>query len=76
MDPNDPTGNNQLALDVAEQELGISPVLSSTEMASLSDDEQLGLITYLSQFYDAFRTAPGRMPPKNPVLSAANEYLA
>uniref|UniRef100_A0A670YNB8 Molecule interacting with CasL protein 1 n=1 Tax=Pseudonaja textilis TaxID=8673 RepID=A0A670YNB8_PSETE len=43
---------------MAEQELGISPVLSSTEMASLSDDEQLGLITYLSQFYDAFRTAP------------------
>ncbi|XP_039179205.1 F-actin-monooxygenase MICAL1 [Crotalus tigris] len=58
LDPNDPIGNNQLALDVAEQELGISPVLSSTEMASLSDDEQLGLITYLSQFYDAFRTAP------------------
>ncbi|XP_026573943.1 F-actin-monooxygenase MICAL1-like [Pseudonaja textilis] len=58
LDPNDPIGNNQLALDMAEQELGISPVLSSTEMASLSDDEQLGLITYLSQFYDAFRTAP------------------
>ncbi|KAM3841189.1 F-actin-monooxygenase MICAL1 isoform 1-T2 [Vipera latastei] len=58
LDPNDPVGNNQLALDVAEQELGISPVLSSTEMASLSNDEQLGLITYLSQFYDAFRTAP------------------
>ncbi|XP_007426639.1 F-actin-monooxygenase MICAL1 [Python bivittatus] len=58
LDPNDPVGNNQLALDVAEQELGVSPVLSSTEMASVSDDEQLGLITYLSQFYDAFRTAP------------------
>ncbi|XP_062997132.1 F-actin-monooxygenase MICAL1 [Elgaria multicarinata webbii] len=58
LDQNDPIGNNQLALDVAEQELGIPPVLSSTEMASMSELEQLGLITYLSQFYDAFKTSP------------------
>ncbi|KAH0618762.1 hypothetical protein JD844_018222 [Phrynosoma platyrhinos] len=60
LNQNDPIGNNQLALDVAEQELGISPVLSSTEMASMSEPEQLGLITYLSQFYDAFKNFPGR----------------
>nr|XP_060629186.1 F-actin-monooxygenase MICAL1 [Anolis sagrei ordinatus] len=58
LDQNDPIGNNQLALDVAEQELGIPPVLSSTEMASMSEPEQLGLITYLSQFYDAFKNSP------------------
>ncbi|XP_077190394.1 F-actin-monooxygenase mical1-like isoform X2 [Paroedura picta] len=55
---NDPIGNNQIALDVAEQELGIPPVLSSTEMASMSEPDRLGLITYLSQFYDAFKTSP------------------
>uniref|UniRef100_A0ABM5G7E6 Molecule interacting with CasL protein 1 n=1 Tax=Pogona vitticeps TaxID=103695 RepID=A0ABM5G7E6_9SAUR len=58
LDGNDPIGNNQLALDVAEQELGIPPVLSSTEMASMSESEQLGLITYLSQFHDAFKSSP------------------
>ncbi|KAL8168450.1 UNVERIFIED_CONTAM: hypothetical protein K2H54_002019, partial [Gekko kuhli] len=55
---NDPIGNNQIALDVAEQELGIPPVLSSTEMASMSETDRLGLITYLSQFYDAFKSSP------------------
>ncbi|XP_015267314.1 PREDICTED: protein-methionine sulfoxide oxidase MICAL1-like [Gekko japonicus] len=55
---NDPIGNNQIALDVAEQELGIPPVLSSPEMASMSETDRLGLITYLSQFYDAFKTSP------------------
>ncbi|XP_060087531.1 F-actin-monooxygenase MICAL1 [Heteronotia binoei] len=54
---NDPIGNNQIALDVAEQELGIPPVLSSTEMASMSEPVRLGLVTYLSQFYDAFKTS-------------------
>ncbi|XP_066481196.1 F-actin-monooxygenase MICAL1 [Tiliqua scincoides] len=58
LDQNDPVGNHQIALDVAEQELGIPPVLSSTEMASMSEPDRLGLITYLSQFYDAFKTSP------------------
>ncbi|XP_059573594.1 F-actin-monooxygenase MICAL1 isoform X2 [Alligator mississippiensis] len=55
---NDPIGNNQMALDLAEQELGISPVLSSTEMASMSEPDQLGLIAYLSQVFDAFEVPP------------------
>ncbi|XP_054835705.1 F-actin-monooxygenase MICAL1 [Eublepharis macularius] len=58
LNQNDPIGNNQMALDVAEQELGIPPVLSSSEMASMSEPDRLGLITYLSQFYDAFKTSP------------------
>ncbi|XP_048352325.1 F-actin-monooxygenase MICAL1 [Sphaerodactylus townsendi] len=57
LDRNDPIGNNQIALDVAEQELGIPPVLSSAEMGSVSELDRLGLITYLSQFYDAFKTS-------------------
>ncbi|XP_019369672.1 PREDICTED: protein-methionine sulfoxide oxidase MICAL1 isoform X3 [Gavialis gangeticus] len=55
---NDPFGNNQMALDLAEQELGIPPVLSSTEMASMSEADQLGLIAYLSQVFDAFEVPP------------------
>lgn len=59
MDPQDPVGIHQLMLDTAEQELGIQPVLSSTEMASMAEPDRLGLITYLSQFYEAFKPSPG-----------------
>uniref|UniRef100_A0A8C3RZM3 Molecule interacting with CasL protein 1 n=1 Tax=Chelydra serpentina TaxID=8475 RepID=A0A8C3RZM3_CHESE len=55
LDQRSPIKNNQMALDIAEQELGIPPVLSSTEMASVAEPNQLGLITYLSQFYEAFK---------------------
>ncbi|XP_074833976.1 F-actin-monooxygenase MICAL1 [Carettochelys insculpta] len=56
LDQCSPIRNNQMALYIAEQELGIPPVLSSPEMASASEPNQLGLITYLSQFYEAFKT--------------------
>uniref|UniRef100_A0A8D0H3I5 Molecule interacting with CasL protein 1 n=1 Tax=Sphenodon punctatus TaxID=8508 RepID=A0A8D0H3I5_SPHPU len=58
LDHYDSIGNNRLALDLAEQELGIPPVLSSAEIASVSEPHQLGLITYLSQFHEAFKPSP------------------
>ncbi|KAM9255288.1 F-actin-monooxygenase MICAL1 [Cariama cristata] len=58
VDPQDPIQTHQMMLDMAEQELGIQPVLSSTEMATLAEPDRLGLITYLSQFYEAFKTSP------------------
>lgn len=59
MDAQDPIQTHQMMLDVAEQELGIQPVLSSAEMATMAEPDRLGLITYLSQFYEAFKTSPG-----------------
>lgn len=59
VDPQDPIQTHQTMLDMAEQELGIQPVLSSTEMATMAEPDRLGLITYLSQFYEAFKTSPG-----------------
>lgn len=59
VDPQDPIRTHQMILDTAEQELGIQPVLSSTEMATMAESDRLGLITYLSQFYEAFKTSPG-----------------
>ncbi|NXP78521.1 MICA1 monooxygenase, partial [Ramphastos sulfuratus] len=59
IDPQDPIRIHQLVLDKAEQELGIQPVLSSAEMAAMAEPDRLGLITYLSQFYEAFKTSPG-----------------
>lgn len=58
VDPQDPIRIHQMMLDTAEQELGIQPVLSSTEMATMAEPDRLGLITYLSQFYEAFKTSP------------------
>ncbi|XP_043356282.1 F-actin-monooxygenase MICAL1 isoform X5 [Dermochelys coriacea] len=62
LDQHSPIKNNQMALDIAEQELGIPPVLSSTEMASVAEPNQLGLITYLSQFYEAFKSSASEDP--------------
>lgn len=59
VDPQDPIQTHQMVLDVAGQELGIQPVLSSTEMATMAEPDRLGLITYLSQFYEAFKASPG-----------------
>ncbi|KAM6040930.1 F-actin-monooxygenase MICAL1 isoform 1-T4 [Theristicus caerulescens] len=58
VDTQDPIRTHQMVLDMAEQELGIQPVLSSAEMATMADPSRLGLITYLSQFYEAFKTSP------------------
>ncbi|XP_071434583.1 F-actin-monooxygenase MICAL1 isoform X1 [Pithys albifrons albifrons] len=58
VDPEDAVRTHQMILDMAEQELGIQPVLSSTEMATMTESDRLGLITYLSQFYEAFKTSP------------------
>uniref|UniRef100_A0A672U824 Molecule interacting with CasL protein 1 n=1 Tax=Strigops habroptila TaxID=2489341 RepID=A0A672U824_STRHB len=58
VDPQDPIRTHQMMLDMAEQELGIQPVLSSIEMATMAEPDRLGLITYLSQFYEAFKTSP------------------
>ncbi|NWI68847.1 MICA1 monooxygenase, partial [Todus mexicanus] len=59
VDPQDPIRTHQMMLDTAEQELGIQPILSSAEMAAMAEPNRLGLITYLSQFYEAFKTSPG-----------------
>ncbi|KGL85490.1 Protein-methionine sulfoxide oxidase MICAL3, partial [Tinamus guttatus] len=59
LDALEPVQRHQKLLDAAEQELGIQPVLSSAEMASMTEADRLGLITYLSQFYEAFKPSPG-----------------
>ncbi|XP_068029314.1 F-actin-monooxygenase MICAL1 isoform X2 [Anomalospiza imberbis] len=58
VDPQDAIRTHQMLLDIAEQELGIQPVLSSTEMATMTEPDRLDLITYLSHFYQIFGTSP------------------
>ncbi|XP_073400202.1 F-actin-monooxygenase MICAL3 isoform X11 [Dendrobates tinctorius] len=47
--------NNQLAFDIAERELGISPIMTGKEMASVGEPDKLSMVVYLSQFYEMFK---------------------
>ncbi|XP_062850852.1 protein-methionine sulfoxide oxidase mical3b isoform X3 [Trichomycterus rosablanca] len=47
--------NNQLALDIAEQELGISPIMTGQEMSELEESDSLCMVMYLSQLHDLFK---------------------
>ncbi|XP_048869182.1 protein-methionine sulfoxide oxidase mical3a-like isoform X24 [Brienomyrus brachyistius] len=47
--------NNQLAFDVAEQEFGISPIMTGKEMSSVGEPDKLSMVMYLSQFYEMFK---------------------
>ncbi|KAM4035684.1 LOW QUALITY PROTEIN: F-actin-monooxygenase MICAL3 [Anomaloglossus baeobatrachus] len=47
--------NNQLAFDMAERELGISPIMTGKEMASVGEPDKLSMVVYLSQFYEMFK---------------------
>ncbi|KAM8861673.1 LOW QUALITY PROTEIN: F-actin-monooxygenase mical2b-like [Synchiropus picturatus] len=58
----DVVGNNQLAFDVAEQQLGIQPVTTGEEMAAAEEPDQLLMVFYLSKFYEAFRNSPSNGP--------------
>ncbi|XP_060759338.1 protein-methionine sulfoxide oxidase mical3b isoform X2 [Neoarius graeffei] len=59
LDENEAELNNQLALDVAEQELGISPIMTGQEMSVLEESDSLCMVMYLSQLQDLLKdTAP------------------
>uniref|UniRef100_H2ZHW2 F-actin monooxygenase n=1 Tax=Ciona savignyi TaxID=51511 RepID=H2ZHW2_CIOSA len=62
LDYMDVEANNQLAFDVAEQNLGISPVMTGKEMANCSEVDRLVMLTYISQFYEVFKNET----PSNP----------
>ncbi|XP_021391683.2 F-actin-monooxygenase MICAL1 [Lonchura striata] len=67
VEPQDAIRTHQMLLDIAEQELGIQPVLSSVEMATMTEPDRLGLITYLSHFYQIFGTSPEVEVSKKPL---------
>lgn len=50
--------NTQLGFDVAEQGLGISPLMSVEEMSSAGGPDSLSMVMYLSQFYQLFKDTP------------------
>ncbi|XP_044752612.1 F-actin-monooxygenase Mical isoform X2 [Coccinella septempunctata] len=51
---NEATQNNQLAIDVLEKDIGISPIMTGQEITSTQDN--LALTAYLTQIYDVFKS--------------------
>ncbi|XP_046409938.1 F-actin-monooxygenase Mical isoform X1 [Neodiprion fabricii] len=63
--------NNQLAFDILEKELGISPVMTADEIASCDVPDKLDMFSYLTQIYETFR---GEIPHiKHPKLEPETE---
>lgn len=62
--------NNQKAFDVAEQELGIPPIMTISDMIAESEPDKLSMVMYLTQFYEVFKEL---LPPNE--LKDAEEKM-
>ncbi|XP_027899055.1 protein-methionine sulfoxide oxidase mical3a-like isoform X2 [Xiphophorus couchianus] len=65
--------NIRLAFDVAEQEFGISPLMTVEEMSSVGEPDSLSMVMYLSQFYQLHKESlhPAGSLSQNADLRAA-----
>ncbi|XP_043964969.1 protein-methionine sulfoxide oxidase mical3b-like isoform X4 [Gambusia affinis] len=65
--------NIRLAFDVAEQEFGISPLMTVEEMSSVGEPDCLSMVMYLSQFYQLHKESlhPAGSLSQNADLRAA-----
>lgn len=71
MDEQNVEQNNQLAFDIAEKELGISPIMTGKEMASVGEPDKLSMVMYLTQFYEMFKdslSSSGELRGRGPGL--------
>jgi len=57
LDPDDVFGNNDVAFQVAEHHLGIPSLLDPQDMVECELLDRLSILTYLSQYYQAFQSS-------------------
>lgn len=57
LDPDDVFGNNDIAFQVAEHHLGIPSLLDPQDMVECELLDRLSILTYLSQYYQAFQSS-------------------
>ncbi|CAB4055640.1 MICALL1 [Lepeophtheirus salmonis] len=69
LNPQNAFENNSLAFTIAEQHLGINALLDPADMVHASSLDRLSILTYLSQFYQAFGGATTRSHVSNHVKS-------
>ena len=56
LEPKDSVGNLTLAFEILDHDLGISPVMSASELANVSKiPDKLTMMSYLSQIYECFK---------------------
>ena len=77
LDPNDIAVNNQLAFDILECELGISPITTGQEMAGAAEvgrlPDKLGMISYLTLVYELFRKEIPYTVQPDPIPEAGDD---
>lgn len=66
--------NNQLAFDIAEEHLGVVPILSGKEMAECEIDG-LVMVAYLSQFYEIFKDETPGMDVSTDFSAGSSDLL-
>ena len=65
--------NNQLAFKIAEDKLGITPLLEPEDMVKHEEPDRFSIATYLSEFYNVFertrRNSSGEVASKQTVAA-------
>ncbi|CAC5400257.1 MICAL [Mytilus coruscus] len=58
LDPSNPFRTMEMVVNIAQRELGIYPVITVSKMVNCSSENEVEMVSYLSQFYQLFYEEP------------------